>query len=295
MRTNAFANARSFRRPLAAVAAATIAAIALTACSSGGSGQSGQSGSAAAEGSDGASLATTGDTALADLQKDGVLKIASEGTYAPFTYHDDATGKLTGYDVDVITAVAEKLGVKPDFTELKWDGIFAGLEAKRYDVIANEVSYNEERAAKYDLTDAYSVSKPAVLVKADNNSIKTLADVKGKTSTQSPSSNWFKLAQDSGTTVLPSAGFTEEVAAVKDGRVDVVFNDDLAIADYLKSTGDKSVKVAFTLDDQALNQVFVLRKDSGLVPAVNKALADLKADGTLAKLGEKYFGRDISK
>ena len=68
----------------------------------------------------------------------GVLKIGTEGTYAPFTYHD-ASGKLVGFDVEIGEAIAEKLGVKAEFLEGKWDGLIAGLDAKRYDVVINQV------------------------------------------------------------------------------------------------------------------------------------------------------------
>src|SRR4051812_45780923 len=77
------------------------------------------------------------------------LKFGTEGTYSPFTFHDKATNKLTGYDVEVAEAVAQKLGRKAEFSENTFDAIFAGLEAKRYDVIANQISVTPERQGKY--------------------------------------------------------------------------------------------------------------------------------------------------
>lgn len=233
--------------------------------------------------------------ALADLKKSGTLKVGTEGTYAPFTFHDPTTGELTGYDVEVITAVAEKIGVKVEFSETKWDSIFAGLEAKRFDLIANEVTINDDRTTKYDLSDPYSVSVPVVVVAADDDAIGSLADFKGARAAQTATSNWGALARDNGATVEPVDGFTEAVAALRDGRVDLTVNDNLAVLEYLTTTGDDSVKVAFDLPDQKVYQAFALRKNSGLLDAVNGALADLAADGTLASLGEKYFGTDISK
>lgn len=232
--------------------------------------------------------------ALGDLQKAGVLKIATEGTYAPYTYHDPQSNELVGYDVEVITAVAEKLGVKPEFSETKWDSIFAGLDSKRYDLIANQVTPNAEREARYDLTVPYTVTYPVVFVKADNTSITSLESIKGKKAAQSVS-NWRTLAENAGAEIQPVEGFTESVAAVRDGRVDLSFNDHLAVLEYFATTKDDSIKIAVELTDQKLVQAFALRKDSGLVEPINKALADLSADGTLAKLGEKYFGQDVSK
>lgn len=237
----------------------------------------------------------TPDDALAALKESGVLKVGTEGTYSPFTYHDPQTNELTGYDVEVTKAVAEKLGVKAEFSETKWDSIFPALEAKRFDVIANQVGVTEERQAKYDLSAPYTVSYPVVVVRADNTDITSLEDVKGRTSAQTATSNWASFAKDAGAEIVPAEGFTETVALIRDGRVDLTFNDNLAVLEYFKSTGDTSVKVAFENTDQKLEMAFALRKDSGLAEPINEALAALSADGTLAALGEKYFGQDVSK
>ena len=268
------------RRSVAAVTSAVVlTALALTACSSDGDGDTT---SAAAD-------------PVAALKESGVLKVGTEGTYSPFTFHDPASGDLTGYDVDVITAVAEKLGVTAECSEPKWASIVAGLESNRYDVIANEVTINDDRAAKYDLSDPYSVSVPVVIVPADEAELTTVAGFAGRTAAQTATSTWGALAKDNGATVEPVEGFTEAVAAVRDGRVDFTVNDNLAALEYLTSTGDTSVKIAFEIPEEKVVQAFALRKDSGLVAAINGALGELAADGTLASIGEKYFGTDISK
>lgn len=272
-------------RSLAAIAALLVATLSLTACGAG----------AGAAGGASAGASASSGTALADLQKSGVLKVGTEGTYAPFTFHDPATNQLTGYDIEVVTAVAGKLGVKPEFAETKWDAIFAGLEAKRFDLIANQVTVNDTRKAKYDLTDPYAVSYPVAIVKADNTTITSVDALKGRTAAQTATSNWGTFATEHGATLKPVDGFTESVAAVKDGRVDVTVNDNLAALEYFTTTKDTAVKIGFEVPDQKLLQAFALRKDSGLVEPINKALADLAADGTLAKIGEKYFGKDISR
>lgn len=265
----------NIRRSVAATAV-VVSALALAACSSDGDEK-------------------TAADPIAALKESGVLKVGTEGTYAPFTFHDPTSGELTGYDVEVITAVAEKLGVKPEFSETKWDSIFAGLEAKRYDVVANEVTINDERAAKYDLSDPYSVSVPVVIVPADDTELTDVAGFEGRTAAQTATSNWGALARDNGAKVEPIDGFTEAVTAVRDGRVDFTVNDNLAALEYLTSTGDTSVKIAFEIPEEKVVQAFALRKDSGLVAEINKALGELAADGTLASIGEKYFGTDISK
>ena len=92
-----------------------------------------------------------------------MFKIGTEGTYAPFTYHDES-GKLTGFDVEIGTAIAQRLGVKPQFVEGKWDGLIAGLDVNRYDAVINEVAVTDARKAKYDFSDPYITSHAALIV-----------------------------------------------------------------------------------------------------------------------------------
>ena len=230
---------------------------------------------------------------LARVKEAGVLKVGTEGTYSPFSYHDPKTNELVGYDVEVIAAVAEELGVKVEYVETPWDAIFAGLTSKRYDVVANQVTKNEERQGLYGLSDTYTVSEGVIATRADDSSITSLEDLKGKKSAQSLTSNWAQVAKDAGADVESVEGFTQAVTLLKQKRVDATVNDSLAVLDYQKSTGDTSIKVAAKTGDTS-EQVVATRKDSDLVAAVNKALADLKADGTLKTISEKYFQADVS-
>jgi L-cystine transport system substrate-binding protein len=88
-------------------------------------------------------------TQLDQIKSAGTLKLGTEGTYARFTFHD-ASNALTGFDVEIARAIASRLGVKAEFVEGKWDGLIAGLDAKRYDVVINEVTVTDARKAKYD-------------------------------------------------------------------------------------------------------------------------------------------------
>ena len=78
-----------------------------------------------------------------------MLRVGTEGTYSPFSYHDPGTNQLTGYDIEVITAVAGKLGARPEFVEAPFDALFASLVSNRFDVVANQVTKNAEREAKF--------------------------------------------------------------------------------------------------------------------------------------------------
>ena len=102
-------------------------------------------------------------SSLDAIKSAGVLKIGTEGTYAPFTYHD-ASGKLVGFDVEIGETIAKKIGVKAEFVEGKWDGLIAGIDAKRYDVVINQVSVSAERQAKYDFSTPYIASNDVLMV-----------------------------------------------------------------------------------------------------------------------------------
>jgi L-cystine transport system substrate-binding protein len=221
------------------------------------------------------------------------LKVGTEGTYSPFTFHDKTTNKLTGYDVEVTDAVAKKLGRKVEYSETTWDSIFAGLEAKRYDVVANQVSVTPERQAKYAFSKPYTVSTGVVVTKADDSSVKTAADIKGKKSAQSSTSNWAEAARKGGAKVESVEGFTQAVTLLKQGRVNITINDNLAVLDYLKTSGDNSVKIATKIGETS-DQAFAFRKDSPLAAEFDKALQELQTDGTIAAISKKWFGQDVS-
>ena len=253
-----------------AVAFVAAAAMGLAACGGGDSG----SGSAA----------SGGDT----------ITVGTEGTYAPFDFHDPKTNTLTGYDVEVVNAVAKKLGKKVKYSEVTFDSIFAGLQSKRYDVVADQISITPERQAKYSFSSPYTVSKGVIVTKAGDSSVHSLADVKGKTSAQSVTSNWAQTAKDAGAKVESVEGLTQAMALLKQGRVDITINDSLAILDYLKTTGDQAVKISAETGDKT-EQGFAFRKDdTALAKQFDTALAELRSDGTLAAISKKWFGEDVS-
>lgn len=271
-------------RRLIAVTALVAAAAVLTACS-GSSTPASTSG-----GGDGSANADFG------LVQEGTLTVATEGTYRPFSFHDDGgAGDLTGFDVEIIQAVADKLGLEVKFQETQWDAIFAGLDAGRFDVIANQVSVNDEREAKYLFSTPYTVSPGVIVVADDDDSISSFADLDGKSTAQSLTSNWYELATDSGAKVEAVEGWAQAVELLRQGRVDATVNDKLTFLDYETTNSPTGLKIAAETDE-AGTQAFVFTKDKeALVEAVDGALEELRADGTLAEISDKYFGEDVTK
>jgi cystine transport system substrate-binding protein len=237
-------------------------------------------------------VAATGLSACGDGDS-GTLKVGTEGTYAPFSFQGPGL-KLTGYDVEVIEAVGQKLGRKVEFVQTPWDAIFAGLESKRFDLVANQVTINDERKNKYELSQPYTTSEGVIITKSDNNTITTLADLSGKTCAQTATSNWGKVAAQAGAKVEAVEGFVQAIQLLKNNRVDATLNDSLAVAEYNKKTGDTTVKVAGKTGETS-QQAFAARKGDALIGEINTALDQLRADGTLARISDKYFGTDVSK
>ena len=228
------------------------------------------------------------------IKSAGVIKIGTEGTYAPFTYHDD-TGKLVGFDVEIGEAVAERLGVKAEFVEGKWDGLIAGLDAKRYDVVINQVGITEERKAKYDFSQPYVASKAALIVREDNSDITDFAHISGKKAAQSLTSNYGKMAQEAGAEIVATDGFDQSIALVVQGRADATLNDSLSFFDFKKKQPNAPVKIVATQGDASESGILIRKGDAELVDAINKALDEIKSDGTYQKISEKYFGEDVSE
>ncbi|MFT4416353.1 amino acid ABC transporter substrate-binding protein [Fredinandcohnia humi] len=229
----------------------------------------------------------------ADTQEISKITVGTEGTYAPFTFHNEE-GELTGYDVEVIKEVAKRMDVEIEFMETQWDSMFAGLNAKRFDLIANQVGINEDRLANYDFSEPYTYSTAVVVVPKDNNEITSFEDLKGKKSAQSLTSNYGAIAEQNGAELVGVEGIAQAIELIKQGRAEVTVNDKLAVLDYIKAQGDESIKIVAESEDVS-EMAFAFNKgNEQLVAAINEQLAAMREDGTLQKISVEWFGEDVS-
>ena len=233
---------------------------------------------------------------LEEIRSRGKIVFAMEGKWAPWTYHDE-NGELTGYDTEVGREIAKKLGVEAEFVEGEWDGLFAGLDGRRYDAVINGVEITDERAEKYDFTIPYAYIKTALVVKDTNTEIKGFEDLKGKKTSNSLGSTYADIAASYGANVLNVDTLSDTIEMVLSDRVDATLNAEVSFYDYLREHPDAGIKIV-ALTDEASMVSIPLRKEEGsanLKKAIDDALTELSADGTLTALSEKFFGSDISQ
>ena len=241
-----------------------------------------------------ASSEASGDQ-LERIQQAGEIVIATEGTWSPWTFHDE-NDELVGYDVEVGKLIAEKLGVEPVFVEGEWDGLFAGLDAERYDVVINGVEVTEERAEAYDFSDPYAYIRTAIIVNGDNNDINSFEDLDGKTTANTQASTYATLAESYGATATGVDDLNQTIELLLAGRVDATLNAEVTYYDYMNQHPDANLKIAALTDEASLVCIPTRKGDdsASLREAINQAIAELSESGQLSELSEKYFGSDIS-
>ena len=277
---------RTFISLMSVMAAAGV--LSLSGCSSSNNPAASTAGTAAS------SAASAGSDLLSTIQNRGTLIVALEGAWQPWSYHDESD-TLVGYDVEVSRAIAEKLGVEPEYVESDWDSLFAGMDAGRYDMVCNGVEVTEERSKTYDFTTPYGYIHTALAVKKDNDSITSFEDLDGKTTANSLASTYMELAESYGATVQGIDTLEETIQLLTAGRIDATLNADVSFYDYLNVHPDADFKLVAQTAEASHVAIPVLKsEDTAYLDALNTAIEELRADGTLKTLSEKYFGQDIS-
>ena len=240
---------------------------------------------------------SSSDDLLSTIKERGYITVAMEGTWAPWTYHDE-DDNLVGFDVEVAKAVADELGVDVQYQEGEWDGLLAGVQSGRYDIMVNGVGYTEERAQAYTFSDPYCYNKTALIVRGDNEDIKSLEDLKGKTTCNSANSTYQLIAEEYGANVLDVEtldGTLEMVLAGTD-RADATLNAEASFLDYMNAHPDANLKIVDYYPESEKVCIIMPKGDSSdsLKEAINSAIEKLRADGTLSELSNKYFGGEIT-
>ena len=162
-------------------------------------------------------------------------------------------------------------------------------------LIMNLRLITEEREEKYLFSIPYTYAYGVVVVNSDNADISSFEDLDGKQVALTTTSNWAKLAESYGATIVPTNGFSESIQLVLQGRADATVNDNVTYLDYIAQQPDAAAKIAATSDDATESALLIRKADTDLQEAINAALTELIEEGTISEISEKYFGEDISK
>ena len=274
----------------AAVLALTLTA-ALAGCGSSASSTAASSDIAAASTAD-----TADETELDKVKAAGKLVVGVEGTYPPFTYHD-YNGELTGLDIELGKALADKLGVEVEFQEAAWDSLLIGIDTERFDTVINSVSITDERAEKYDFSDPYYYEARRVVVRADDDSIHGPEDLNGKKIATNTTNAFIPWYEEQGVEVVGIDTSGEAIDLLLSGRVDFVGINVPVLNAYLQEHPDAAdkVKEAFVIpNSEDVIAIPVRKGEPEFLDAINAALAELREEGTLKKISEKYLGGDYT-
>lgn len=233
---------------------------------------------------------------LARIQSRGYIIVAMEGTWSPWTYHNE-NDELVGYDVEVAQNIAKKLGVEVNFVEGAWDGLLAGLDDGRYDIMVNGVGVTPERSESYAFSTPYAYNRTAVIVRGDYDAISSMEDLNGKKTANTISSTYATQAEAYGATVTGVDDLNQTIELLLQERIDATLNAEVVFYDYISVHSDANIKIAAYSDEVEQIAIPVRKGDdcATLLAAIDQALAELAEDGTLSALSEKYFGMDISK
>ncbi|WP_273852541.1 transporter substrate-binding domain-containing protein [Guptibacillus spartinae] len=234
-----------------------------------------------------------GEEGSSDEQE--TLLIGTEATYPPFSYRDD-NNEITGYDVEVAREVADRIGMKAEFKAIEWKGLLSSLETERIDMVANQVTITDDRKEQFDFTEPYTYSGGQVIVNENNEDIKGIEDLEGKTVGTTQGSNYAQAAEEAGAETKIYKGANQVLTDLSNERnIDAAMNDRLFILTELPEQDYKVKGVGETFNKTEM--AFALPKgNDDLIKKINDALKEMKEDGTLADISKEYFdGENVSE
>lgn len=306
-------------RKFAAILLAALMMVSAAACSTGSGTSSAADAASTADGASSEETAdnseaestTVDDSAAADdswdkIVEKGEIVLGMDDAFPPMGYTDTTTGEIIGFDVDVATEVFSRLGVELKLQPIEWSTKEMELDGGNVDLLWNGYSYTEERAEKQTLSDAYMKNNQVILVKEDS-SYQSLADLAGKSlGVQSDSSAESALESEEATEfreslgeIVPIDDYSKAILEIQNGLIEAIAIDEVVARFYL--TNDPGAYRILEKEDGTVESLAVedyvigFRKgDQALCDKVNETLKEMKADGTLAEISEKWFGEDVT-
>lgn len=236
---------------------------------------------------------TGSDDSLERVKKAGKITIGIDDAFPPLEFRDDKN-QLVGYDIDLSREAAKRLGVEAEWIPTEWNGVILALNSKKFDIIWSGMSMTADRAKQVDFSPAYLNEAQVVVVKANDDSVKTQDDLKGKiVGTQLGSTSEEAANKIEGLKELKKySKFTEAFLDLANNRTQAIVVDEL-VGRYYMTKRPNEFKVAFPLVKEPIGIAF-RKEDKALREALVKVLEEMKQDGTMAQISKKWFGEDIS-
>ncbi len=224
-------------------------------------------------------------------ESEKVLRVATEPTFAPFEFQKEGSDEFSGFDMDLIRAIGKRMGYKVEIANMGFDALIPALNTGNIDVAIAGMSITEERKQAVGMSDPYYTSGLIVMVKKDNNDIKSVDDLVGK-----------RIAAQIGTTGAAKANSikdakvtefntnTESAMELTNGGVDAVINDSPVIGYYLAQGGSEVAKTVGDVMEAEQYGIAVKKDNAKLLEEINKTLAEMKKDGEYDKIYKTWFG-----
>ena len=235
-----------------------------------------------------------------EIQEEGVIEVATSGTLYPTSYHSEETEELTGFEVEVVREMADRLGLEVEFTEVGFDEMLTMVKTGQVDLASNDIQITEEREAEFAFSTPIKYSYGTAIVRADDLSgIETLEDLEGKKAAGAATSSYTEIARSYGAEAVVYDNATNEayLRDVEIGRTDVILNDyylqTLALAAFpeMDITIHPDIKYSPTEVGLVMN-----KENEELVENVNTVIEEMLEDGTIAEFSAEYFnGADVTQ
>ncbi|QHA91483.1 transporter substrate-binding domain-containing protein [Bacillus sp. N1-1] len=276
----------NFMKRLAPVLLMGLVVFVISACSNGGNESNGASDEKEA-------------TKWEEIQEEGKLVVATSGTLYPTSYYEEGSDKVTGYEVEVVREMAKRLDLDVEFKEMGFDGMLTSINSGKVDLAANDITSTKERKEKFTFSEPVKYSYGTAIVRKDDLSgIKSLDDLEGKIAAGASTTVYMKVAREHGAEekIYDNATNEQYLRDVANGRTDIILNDYYLQTLALAAFPDLNITIHPDIEYYPNNQHIVMKKDSGeLETKVNETIKEMKEDGTLKELSEKFFnGADVS-
>ncbi|MFC0561376.1 transporter substrate-binding domain-containing protein [Halalkalibacter alkalisediminis] len=240
----------------------------------------------------------TEDTAWADVEEAGKLVVGTSGTYSPITYYDE-NNELTGFDVELIREIGERLGLEVEFSTMDFDGILPALRNGQIDIAANDFAITEERKETFDFVIPHKYSYGSIIVRAEDvDKFESAYDLEGvKVALGSLTSNYAIFADNIGADRVAYDGGVEAILRdIINGNRDGYLNDRLVLRRTLEEFGDDRLAIAEQVKYHATESAIIMLKgNTSLKERLDEVMQELLEDGTVARLSEQFLGEDVSQ